>query len=265
MCSVTGLDDQGIPHRLLLTSWSLHLQSTFTKINAKALQLNSVPNADSWAGNPFILYFLALTCEIRNPHQSCTGGSRSAAVAMRDFAGTWGSSAVGVVSTLLNTCLQKVFPFLSNIQAKCYSQPLPQCLPSLKRNKRWLDPDVPYLAHFAVFCLIIPGYELEVFAAALAASLCTEIQTVWFSHYYLLRLLLHVCLLFIGSWTQCVKICVDILQWEFPCWWEPGHVCVYISEANGYGDTLKLMCSACSFECSLPWLIAGMENTVHPV
>lgn len=95
---MTELDDRGIPHRLLLTSWSLHLQFTFTKINAKAPQLNNfVPNADSWAANPFILYFLALTGEIHSPQQSCTSSSRSAAVAMWDFAWTWGSSAVGVV------------------------------------------------------------------------------------------------------------------------------------------------------------------------
>lgn len=39
------------------------------------------------------------------------------------------------------------------------------------------------------------GYELEVIPAALAASLLTEIKTAWFSHYYLLRQLLHVHLL----------------------------------------------------------------------
>lgn len=100
-------------------------------------------------------------------------------------------------SALLTTCLQKVFPFSSNSQAKCHSQPLPQCLPSLKQNNRWPDPDVPYLAHFAVVScfLIMLGYELEVIPAALAASLLTKIKTAWFSHYYLLRQLLRVHLL----------------------------------------------------------------------
>lgn len=108
-----------------------------------------------------------------------------------------GELLLELFSTLLTACLQKVFPFISNSQAKCHSQPLPQCLPSLKRNNRWLDADVPYLAHFAVvfFFLIMPGYELEVITAALATSLLTEIKTGCFSHYYLLRLLLCVHLL----------------------------------------------------------------------
>ena len=39
-------------------------------------------------------------------------------------------------------------------------------------------------------------------------------------------------------------------------------MCVF--EANGCGDTCELICSACSFECSLPRLIARMKNSVHP-
>lgn len=40
-------------------------------------------------------------------------------------------------------------------------------------SSRWLDPDVPHLAHFAVvFCfLIIQGYGLDVVSAALTAPL----------------------------------------------------------------------------------------------
>lgn len=90
-----------------------------------------------------------------------------------------------------------IFPFTSDSKAKCHSQPMPQCLPSLKQNNRWLDLEVSYLTYLAVlFCfLMVLGYELEVIPAALATSLLTEVKTAWFSHCYLPRLLLHMHLL----------------------------------------------------------------------
>lgn len=99
-----------------------------------------------------------------------------------------------------------IFPFTSDSKAKCHSQPLPQCLPSVKQNNRWLDLEVSYLTYLAVvFCFVmVLGYELEVIPAALASSLPTDIKIAWFSHYYLLRLLLHVHLLCLGDPKLCM-------------------------------------------------------------
>lgn len=129
-------------------------------------------------------------------HQGCMGSSRSSEEAVRNFGWIWGWSAV-------KSCLMLYLLHAYNIsfyfwqQSKMSFQPMPQRLPSLKQNNRWLDLEVLYLTYLAVvFCfLMMLGYELEIIPAALAASVFTEIKTAWFSHYYLPRLLLHVHLL----------------------------------------------------------------------
>lgn len=52
-------------------------------------------------------------------------GSSRTAVAMRNILELGGDLLLGFFCTLLTTYLQKVFPFISNSQAKCHSQPLP--------------------------------------------------------------------------------------------------------------------------------------------
>lgn len=115
----------------------------------------------------------------------------------------------------------RVFLFISGSQAKHHPQPLPQCPPSLKQSNRWLDPDVPYPARFAVvFCfLVMRGHVLEVIPAAPVTPLLAEVVFTC------------VAAVSVGSQTWHVKIRADFLSWASPCLWEPRHVYVCIFEA----------------------------------
>lgn len=152
----------------------------------------------------------AVGCDPESP-AGCRG-SRS-----RDAAG-------GLLQGWSELCLPHaygVFLFISDGQAKCHSQPLPQCPPSLELSNRWLDPDAPYPARFAVvFCfLMMQGYGLEVIPAAPVTPLLAEVVFAC------------VSTVFVGSQTLRVKIHADFLSWVSPCLWEPRHVYVYIFEA----------------------------------
>lgn len=148
----------------------------------------------------------------------------------------------------------RVFLFISGSQAKHHPQPLPQCPPSLKQSNRWLDPDVPYPARFAVvFCfLVMRGHGLEVIPAAPVTPL--------------LRGCFHLC--------GCCICGIPNMTRKDPCWLlvvsvslpvgTQARICMYFWSSD-CGGTCKMIFSAFSFECRLPRLITVMKNSVHPV